>query len=182
MRAKPLRRRINSARHRRQAQVAVVRPEVGFLTFRLASSWFALAVRDVQEILRDGPITPVPGTSDLLRGVLNLRGQVAPVLDLACMLGLERRDQASADCVAIVRGGPIVAGIPVDRTGDVLAIEEQDRHNPRGQVPKAIEPLARFITPRDDVLLCGLDLDRILAQAHEGAVLEPFAVAENVCI
>jgi purine-binding chemotaxis protein CheW len=156
--------------------VAVVRPEVGFLTFRVGSSWFALSVRDVQEILRDGPITTVPGTSPLLRGVLNLRGQVAPVLDLARMLDLETSDKAPAGCVAIVRSGPILAGILVDRTGDVLAIEESDRHSPRGQVPEAIEPLARFITPLPDFVLCGLDLDRILAQAHDGAVLSEFAV------
>ncbi len=141
------------------------------LLVRICSKWFGLRVHHVREILRPGPLTPVPPCSDVISGLMNLRGSLLPVLDLSGMMGLEKTDSPRR-AVVVVECDEVQAGLLVDRTGDVVAAEPEDRHIPSGQLPARIEPLVESLTTWGDLLLCCLDLPRVLEEVERLAVAD----------
>ena len=94
-------------------------PRGTLVTFELGEGWYAFDVADVVEVARPGPLTPLPGTSDCLAGVVAWRGRTIPVLELGALLKLEG---ASPDVKRklIVLGRPSPFGVLVDRPGDLL--------------------------------------------------------------
>lgn len=101
-----------------------------FLTFSLGGEVLAMEIRFIKEILQYGNITEVPLTPPTVRGVMNLRGAVIPVIDLAVRFG---RPATSADrrtCVVILEveeeERATVMGIVVDHVSEVLDIAEAD--------------------------------------------------------
>ena len=94
-------------------------------TFYLAGELFALPVDEVQEVLMQQPLTPVPRAPEYVLGLLNLRGQVMPVIDLRRRLGFE--PHPGGDCKQLVLTmpeGPI--SVLVDEIGDVLELPVDD--------------------------------------------------------
>src|SRR4051794_17459262 len=75
---------------------------VQYLTFCLADEEYAVGVLQVREIIEYGAVTCVPSTPPWIRGVINLRGGVVPVVDLAVKLGLAERPVTRRTCIVIV--------------------------------------------------------------------------------
>lgn len=73
-----------------------------YLTFQLAGQEYALPIKKVREIVQYGALTKVPGTPAAIRGVINLRGSVVPVIDLALLLGATSTPISSRTCVIVV--------------------------------------------------------------------------------
>ena len=73
-----------------------------YLTFKLDQEMYALEISAVKEVLEYTPITRVPKTQDFMRGVINVRGQAIPVVDLRLKFGLEAREQTVDTCIIIV--------------------------------------------------------------------------------
>lgn len=78
------------------------------LTFTLASETYALEVENVREVLEMSAITPIPRAPDYLRGVINVRGSVVPVVDLRLKLGMPRTEKSIDTCI-------VVLGVSVDK-------------------------------------------------------------------
>ena len=123
-----------------------------FLTFYLADEEYGVEILKVQEIIGMQPITRVPRTPSFMRGVINLRGKVIPIMDLrerfamasaeAALAGLADGERAAAEalrCIIVVRvalagaagaagpqGQTVPMGIVVDRVSEVAAIASQD--------------------------------------------------------
>lgn len=105
-----------------------------FLTFRCADEEFAVPVGAVREIIGWQPITSVPQTAPFVKGVINLRGRVIPVLDLESKLGLgpgcAGRDYGARACIVVMQpeqakvAGPV--GVAVEAVCDVVAIPPSD--------------------------------------------------------
>lgn len=97
-----------------------------FLTFHLDREEYGLEILKVQEIIGLMPITRVPRTPNFIRGVINLRGKVIPVLDLRLKFGMERQADTERTCIIVVQinapGGPVVMGLLVDEVSEVLNI------------------------------------------------------------
>ena len=93
-----------------------------FLTFQLDGEEYGVEILDVHEIIGKLPITRVPLTSDCVRGVINLRGSVIPVIDLKRKFGLRGVD--SEACIVVVRVRGIELGLLVDRVSDVVELGE----------------------------------------------------------
>jgi purine-binding chemotaxis protein CheW len=100
------------------------------LTFVLGSETFAIAIASIREILQFQPLTEVPLTPPFVRGVLNLRGAVVPVIDLSVRLERPPTQTARRTCVVIVEvptaGAPVVLGLLVDQVNEVLEIAPRD--------------------------------------------------------
>jgi purine-binding chemotaxis protein CheW len=101
-----------------------------YLIFQLGHEEYGIEVLKVREIMGLQEITPVPNTPTFVKGVINLRGKVIPVVDLRIRFGIEERDHTSRTCVIVVHvqhlDGPIPMGIIVDGVAEVLNISESD--------------------------------------------------------
>ncbi len=96
------------------------------MTFKLAAEEYGLAILKVREIIGLLDITRIPKTPDFIRGVINLRGKVIPVIDLRVSFGMESAEATSQTVIIVVQyqfqGRDITTGILVDEVVEVLDI------------------------------------------------------------
>ncbi len=97
-----------------------------YLTFALAEEEYGLEILKVREIIQMMDITAVPRTPSQVKGVINLRGKVIPVVDLRLKFGLEEAERTDETCIIVVNVGEIEVGIIVDRVSEVLNIQGDD--------------------------------------------------------
>lgn len=98
-----------------------------YLTFKLGEESFALDVAKVREILEETCITKVPQTPEFMRGVINLRGSVVPVVDLRLKFGMSRTEKTVNTCIIVVEalmdGASIILGALADCVQEVIEID-----------------------------------------------------------
>ena len=101
-----------------------------YLTFKLAEEEYGLEILKVQEIIQMQAVTRVPRTPDYVRGVINLRGKVIPVVDLRTKFGLDSVKDTEKTCIIVVqishRDGKVVMGIIIDEVKEVLDIRAEN--------------------------------------------------------
>jgi len=101
-----------------------------YLTFQLAGEEYAIGILQVKEIIAYGTLTKVPQTPRSIRGVINLRGNVVAVADLAVKFGLPPSPITDRSCVIIVETNPegekIVVGIVADSVSQVIDLPAQE--------------------------------------------------------
>jgi len=100
-----------------------------FLTFQLASEEYGLEILKVREILGLMDITTVPQTPEYVKGVVNLRGQVIPVIDLRLKFGLKQGDYGQRTCIIVVDVDGVLMGIVVDTVSEVMDIDATSIEN-----------------------------------------------------
>jgi purine-binding chemotaxis protein CheW len=158
-----------------QAVSAIIDREGKYLTFTLAEEEYGIGILKIKEIIGMMPITPVPKTPEHVKGVVNLRGKVIPVVDLRLRFGMEAIGYTERTCIIVVeiegKGGIVLIGIVVDSVSEVLNIKAED-----------IEDTPTFGTKLNTEYILGmakmegsvkilLDIDTVLS-AEDVAVLE----------
>ncbi|MBS1198310.1 MAG: chemotaxis protein CheW [Proteobacteria bacterium] len=107
-----------------------------YLTFTLGGEMFAVAILNVKEIIEYGAITEIPMMPNFIRGVINLRGAVVPVIDLSCRFGNKATEVARRTCNVIIELNDGEAsqdvGIMVDAVSEVLEIAKTEIEPPPG--------------------------------------------------
>ncbi|MDQ3000947.1 MAG: chemotaxis protein CheW [Fibrobacterota bacterium] len=97
-----------------------------YLTFNLGKEVYGIEILKVQEIIGLMPVTRVPRTPAFVRGVVNLRGKVIPVIDLRLKFGLESKEDTERTCIIVVQvalnGGSVIMGLIVDEVSEVLNV------------------------------------------------------------
>jgi len=105
-----------------------------YLTFSLGDEDYGLGILKVREIIGVMEITAVPHTPDYIRGVINLRGRVIPVLDLRLKFGMEPKEYDERTCIIVVevqgKTGPVQVGMVVDSVSEVLNISADEIEPP----------------------------------------------------
>jgi purine-binding chemotaxis protein CheW len=133
------------------------------LTFRLGSEFYAVDILKVQEIRGVDRITEIANTADFIRGVIDLRGVIVPIVDMRLKFKLPKADYDQFTVTIILNVIDRVVGIVVDAVSDVITLsEDQIRPAPEfeSQVgSKFIDGLARI----DDQLFILLDMERLMA-------------------
>jgi purine-binding chemotaxis protein CheW len=98
-----------------------------YMTFQLAQEVYGLEILKVREIIGLMDITRVPRSADFIRGVINLRGKVIPVVDLRLKFGMERTEATDQTVIIVVQcavdGRPLTMGLLVDQVLEVLSID-----------------------------------------------------------
>lgn len=151
-----------------------------YLTFKLGSQEYAVALLQVREILRHETITRVPSTPSYLRGVINLRGAVVPVVDLAARIGRAPLEVTKWTCIIIVEtemeGSPTVMGLMVDAVNQVVEL-------PAGQVvpPPPFGTNIRVdylvgVGKHDNALILIMDVDKVLSGVELLEEVQPAAL------
>ena len=138
-----------------------------YLTFQLGEEIFAIDVVNVREILEFSTVTKVPKTPEYMRGVINLRGSVVPVLDMRLKFGMSVTAKTINTCIVVVEvafeGEDVIIGALVDSVQEVFELESQQ-----------IEPAPRIGThlrtefikgmgKKDDRFIIILDIDRVFS-------------------
>lgn len=147
-----------------------------YLTFSVRGDEYAVAILRVKEIIAYDGVTRVPRTPVFIRGVINLRGSVVPVIDLAQKFGYAMAEPGRSTCIVIVEmqleEKPIVLGLLVDAVDQVIELQEDEIQPPPTFGTKvAIDFLTGMgRTARGFVLL--LDIDRVLATSEVIAAAE----------
>jgi len=113
-----------------QAVKAMTEREGKYLTFTLAGVEYGISIMKTQEIMGIMPITTIPQAPDFIKGVMNLRGKVIPVVDLRLNFGMKAMDYTDRTCVIVVelegKAGSLLMGIIVDSVSEVLNIKGED--------------------------------------------------------
>jgi purine-binding chemotaxis protein CheW len=101
-----------------------------YLTFSLADEEYGIGILKIKEIIGMLPITSVPQTPEFVKGVINLRGKVIPVMDLRLRFGMPPIDYSERTCIIVVEiaghTGTVQIGIVVDAVSEVLNIKGED--------------------------------------------------------
>lgn len=137
-----------------------------FLTFRLSNEYYGIEVRYVTEIVGMQRITEVPDMPVFVKGVVNLRGQVIPVLDMRIRFHMESRPYDERTCIVVVNINGMQVGLVVDTISEVRNIEEQQISPPPSNSPPYIHGMAKI----GDMVVILLEGGRIL-QEHEISAL-----------
>ncbi len=97
-----------------------------FVTFYLDDEEYGVEILKVQEIIGLSPVTRVPNLPDFIKGVINLRGIVVPVIDLRIRFGLAGAEYTDRTCIIILKVDDKVFGIIVDTVSEVISISQQN--------------------------------------------------------
>ena len=116
-----------------------------YLTFQLDEEVFALDVSHVREILEFTTVTKVPKTPDFMRGVINLRGSVVPVLDMRLKFGLAAMEKTVNTCIIVVEvsgeGETTVIGALVDSVQEIQGVVRKlPREQNLSRTPFILDP------------------------------------------
>ena len=95
-----------------------------FLTFALGSESFGLEITEVKEIVGMQPITPLPETPAYVKGIINLRGRIIPVIDIRLRFGKEGVAYTDRTCIIVVYINGAAVGLIVDNVSEVLTIQD----------------------------------------------------------
>ncbi len=113
-----------------QAVKVMADKEGKYLTFMLAGEEYGISILKIKEIIGMMPITTVPQTPEFVKGVINLRGKVIPVIDLRLKFGMESIDYGERTCIVVVeiagKTDQVLMGVVVDAVSEVLNVKGAD--------------------------------------------------------
>jgi purine-binding chemotaxis protein CheW len=133
-----------------------------FSTFVVDRLLFGVEVEKVQEVIRYQEMTRVPLAPSVVKGLINLRGQIVTAVDLRRRLGLSERAAAELPMNVVVRDDDGAVSLLVDEIGDVLEVEEEAFELPPATLSGEARELIRGVYKLKDTLLIALDTDKIL--------------------
>ena len=145
-----------------------------YLTYKLEDEIFAVDVAKVREILDFTPATKVPGTPEFMRGVINVRGNVVPVVDMRLKFGLSKTEKTVDTCIVVmeivVDDDTTVLGALVDSVQEVFEIEASHIEPPPRMGTRWRTEFIKGIGKRNEELIIILDIDKVFSSSELGAI------------
>jgi len=146
---------------------AVDEKEGKYLTFTLADEEYGIGILKVKEIIGMLPVTAVPKTPEFVKGVINLRGKVIPVIDLRLRFAIEGRRYTDRTCIIVVevegQSGQVLIGIVVDAVSEVLNIASGEIELPPAFGTRLNTDYILGMAKLDGRVKILLDIDRVLS-------------------
>ncbi len=140
------------------------------VTFTLEDEVYGINVMQVQEVLREIEVAPVPGAPHYVTGIINLRGNVVSVIDARTRFGLPTRESTPLTRIIVIEAQQQIIGILVDSVAEVVDIDLAEIET----APNVgNEETARYIdgvVSRDDKLLILVDLNKLMTEAELGEI------------
>jgi purine-binding chemotaxis protein CheW len=143
-----------------------------FSTFVIDRLLFGVEVEKVQEVIRHQEMTRVPLAPPVVRGLINLRGQIVTAIDLRPCLDLHERASADLPMNVVVRHDDGAVSLLVDEIGDVLEVEEENFEPPPETLDSQARKLIRGVYKLSDRLMHVLNTDAAVTAAGESPVDE----------
>ncbi|NMB08984.1 MAG: chemotaxis protein CheW [Tissierellia bacterium] len=133
-----------------------------YVIFKLGQEYYGLSINNVISIEKPSQTTRVPNAPDYVKGVINLRGEVIPVIDLRKKLGMETKDIDRNSRIIVVSSNEIYAGLIVDTSSEVLEIDKENIDKPPTDENDEFIDYINGIGKTDNRLIILLDLIKIL--------------------
>ncbi len=133
-----------------------------YLTFNLKDEYYGMPIKPIKDIIEMQEYTEVPQTAPYVRGVVNLRGTVIPVIDLRQKFGMDNKEYDKKTCIIVVNMNDMKTGLIVDRVLEVLEFSDT-QIDPAPAMSSEIQ--VKFISgigKRDERVYILLDLDKIM--------------------
>ena len=137
-----------------------------FLTFTLGDELYGVDILRVQEIKGYTTVTKIPNTPPHIKGVLNLRGTIVPIIELRTKFGMPTIDYTAFTVIIVVVVRDKVMGLVVDSVSDVLNIDKQDIQPPPQFGAKVDVSFMNGVGKSGDKLVAILDMDRLLSEGE----------------
>lgn len=141
--------------------------EIQLVVFKLGREEYGVSILQVQEIKRMTDITRVPHTPDYIKGVINLRGSVLPVLDIKKRLSLPSQEYTDNTRIIILKIEDIVIGIIVDAVSEVMAISHENIEEPHVAVGGISANYLSGVGKLENRLLILLNMEAIIGIGQE---------------
>ncbi len=145
-----------------QADITVSTGTMQLVSFHLADETFGVEITKVREINLMCDITHVPQSPPFVKGLINLRSNVIPVVDLRSLFGLPENELDSDSRIMVMQVGPRIIGIIVDGVDEVLRISSKDIAPPPATVSGLGNEYLEGLVRLEDQLLILLDIDKVL--------------------
>jgi purine-binding chemotaxis protein CheW len=149
--------------------------ECKYLTFQLAKEEYGIGILKIKEIIGMMPITSVPQTPEFIKGVINLRGKVIPVIDLRMRFGMKGAEYDERTCIIVVEidtgSHNITIGIVVDAVSEVMSIKREDIADTPPMGASLNTEFIMGMAKMDGGVKILLDIDRVFKES-EITVLE----------
>lgn len=151
-----------------------------YLTFTIKDEEYAIEIVFVKEIIRIQKITSIPDMSDYLKGVINLRGKIIPVIDVRTRFNLEFKDYSDRTCIIVVTFNETNIGLIVDSVSDVSKIFENDIELPPKTNKGTKNRFIKGIGKEGSKVKIILNLEQFLNQEDKLDVISELALSEKV--
>ena len=132
------------------------------LTFRVGEQEYSLDIMSVREIRGWTSTTSLPHSPDFMRGVINLRGTVLPVMDLASRLNLPGREVTDRNVIIVVSLDGALTGLLVDAVSDIITLSESDLQAPPEMSADQNHAVIKALTMVDERMIRVLDLAAVI--------------------
>jgi len=150
-----------------ETMAATITETTQYLTYKLGDETFALDITKVREVLDFTTVTKVPRTPEFMRGVINLRGSVVPVVDLRLKFGMTKTENSVNTCIIItevtVDGDTTILGCLADSVQEVLDLDEEHIAPAPRIGTKLRTEFIRGMGKRDDRFIIILDIDKVFS-------------------
>jgi purine-binding chemotaxis protein CheW len=143
-----------------------------YLTFALGEEEFGIGILRVKEIIGMMPFTPIPRTPEFVKGVINLRGKVIPVLDLRLKFGMPPTEYDDRTCIVVVEvsndEGKMAVGLVVDKVNEVSNVKEEDVEETPSFGVSLDTAYIRGMAKFQGTVKILLDIDRVITDEERG--------------
>ncbi len=150
-------------------------PDLELLSFRVADQEYSVDIMSVREIRSWTRATSLPHAPEFVRGVINLRGAVLPVVDLGIRLGISSGEPNERSVIIVVDLGSRSVGLRVDAVSDILSIPRSELQTPPDLLSEQSEAFIRALTIVDGRMIRVLDLVAVLPPAAAATLSAPVA-------
>jgi len=144
-------------------------PPSEYIAFHVGEQTFCIDIIAVREIRGWTPATPLPQAPSYIRGVINLRGAVLPVIDLAARLGLPVNEPTPRHAIIVLQHGGAVVGLLVDAVSNILMLSPDVIQAAPDVGADPTRPFIKGIAALDDVVISILIIKSLLPESSEAA-------------
>lgn len=141
-----------------------------YMTFKVGNDVFGIELKYVNEIIQMQPIAPIPEVEHFIRGLINLRGKIIPVIDVADRFGKEPFEYNDRTCIIVIEVQAVEVGLIIENIAEVVSIEEKDilpppniQHNTNNAKETAQSKFIRGIGKMDGEVKLLLDPVKLLS-------------------
>ena len=139
------------------------------ITFRIGTQEFCVDIMVVREIRGWTAATPLPRAPAWLRGVINLRGTVLPIVDLAARLGFEARETPERQVIIVAQIGSQVMGLQVDAVSDILTVDDSAVQPPPEIASEMVRGFVQGLLAIEGRMVSLVSLERVLPRVEQEA-------------
>lgn len=147
---------MNTAVKQSSAQLEIV-------SFHLGDQEFCIDIMAIREIRGWAPVTPMPHTPPYVLGLINLRGAVIPVIDMACRLGMKPTEPSERAAIIVTDIAGKLVGLLVEQVSDMMTIRSDDLQPAPEIIPNGQRDFCRGIVALEKNMICFLNLDTVIA-------------------